>query len=89
MWKGGHPPASRATREPKKSEEDFIKMLKSISKLFISGTLLCAMIILNAQGQHARSLRTSSGPSAGTHAILCMPGFVLRCNQFRCVCVQP
>jgi hypothetical protein len=86
--KGGHPPTSRVARE-QKIEEDFIKMLKSLSKLFISSTLLCAMIMLNAQGQHARSLRSSSGPSAGTHAILCMPGFVLKCNQFRCVCVEP
>ena len=73
----------------KKPEEDFIKMLKSLSKLFISSTLLCAMIILNAQGQHARSLRTPSGPSAGTNAILCQPGLVFRCNQFGCFCVKP
>ncbi|HEY7404826.1 MAG TPA: hypothetical protein VIB39_14980 [Candidatus Angelobacter sp.] len=55
-------------------------------KLFISSSLLCAMIILNAQGQHARS---SSGPSVGNNVILCMPGFVLRCNQFGCFCVRP
>jgi hypothetical protein len=64
-------------------------MLKSLSKLFISGTLLCAMLMLNAQGQRARNLRASCGPTAGTNVILCMPGFVLRCNQFGCFCVRP
>jgi hypothetical protein len=61
-------------------------MLKSLSKLFISGALLCAMIGMNAQGQHARS---SSGPSVGRNAILCMPGLVYRCNKFGCFCVRP
>jgi hypothetical protein len=64
-------------------------MLKSVCKLFISSTLLCAMIILNAHGQNATSSRSSSGPSAGTNVILCMPGFVYRCNQFGCFCVRP
>ncbi len=64
-------------------------MLKSLSKLFISSALLCAMIVLNAHGQNARNSRPSSGPSAGRNVILCMPGFVYRCNQFGCFCVRP
>lgn len=63
-------------------------MLRSLGKLFISSTLLCAVIILSAQG-HARTSRASSGPSAGTNVILCQPGLVFRCNQFGCFCVKP
>jgi|GEM_PF-1302268 len=63
-------------------------MLKSLSKLFISSALLCATVFaLNAQG-HATSSRTS-GPSTSKSVILCMPGFVYRCNQFGCFCVRP
>jgi hypothetical protein len=51
-----------------------MKML-SLSKLFIAAALLCTPIIAsNAQAQHARSSRISSG----NFAILCQPGFVLR-----------
>ena len=64
-------------------------MLKSLSKIFISSTLLCAMIILNAQGQHARNSPTPSDPSTGPNVILCQPGLVFRCNQFGCFCVKP
>jgi hypothetical protein len=39
----------------------------------------------NAQAPNTRSLRISSG----TNVILCMPGLVLRCNQFGCFCVKP
>jgi len=61
-----------------------------ISKMFIARTLFCAtIIVLSAQGQHARPSRTSSGPSTSNSVILCMPGFVLRCNQFGCFCVKP
>jgi hypothetical protein len=64
-------------------------MLKSISKLFISITLLCATVMALGQGQQARSPRSSSGPSTGNSVILCMPGLVYRCNQFGCFCVRP
>ena len=61
-----------------------------LSKLFIARTLLCAtIIVLSAQGQNVRPSRTSSGPSAGNSVILCMPGFVLRCNEHGCFCVRP
>jgi hypothetical protein len=63
-------------------------MLKSLNKLF-SGALLCTVIILSAQGQHARTSRTSPGPFVGSNAILCQPGLVYRCNQFGCFCVKP
>jgi hypothetical protein len=62
----------------------------SLSKRFIARTLLCAtIIVLSAQGQNARISRTSSGPAAGNSVITCMPGLVLRCNQFGCFCVKP
>jgi len=61
----------------------------SLRKLFITSTLLCAMTIgLSAQGQHARTSRASSLPSAGS-VITCMPGLVYRCNSFGCFCVKP
>jgi hypothetical protein len=63
-------------------------MPKSLSKLF-SSAVLCTVIILSAQGQHARSSRTSPPPSAGSNVILCQPGLVYRCNQFGCFCVKP
>ena len=62
-----------------------MKML-SLGKLFIVGALLCTPIIAsNAQAQHARSSRISSG----NFAILCQPGFVLRCTSQGCFCVKP
>lgn len=62
--------------------------MKSISKLFFAGAMLCGTIIAsNAQAQHARSSQVSSAASAS--AILCQPGFVFRCNQFGCFCVRP
>jgi hypothetical protein len=63
-------------------------MPKSLSKLF-SSAVLCTVIILSAQGQQARSTRTAPGPSVGSNVITCMPGLVLRCNQFGCFCVKP
>lgn len=60
-------------------------MLRSVIKLVISSTLLCAAIAMSAQGQHAKN----SGPTVGNKAILCMPGLVFRCNQFGCFCVRP
>jgi hypothetical protein len=66
-----------------------MKML-SLGKLFIAGALVCTPIIAsNAQAQHARSSRISSLPSAGSFAILCQPGFVLRCTSRGCFCVKP
>jgi len=63
-------------------------MLKSLSKLFISGALLCATIFaLNVQGQNAKSSRASTGPLTGHSEILCMPGLVFRCNKFGCFCL--
>lgn len=48
--------------------------MPSLSKLFIARILLCATFIaLSAQGQHARSPRAASGPSAGTSLITCRP----------------
>jgi hypothetical protein len=61
----------------------------SLRKFFIGSAILCAMIITSgAQGEHA-SARTSSGASASGPVILCMPGFVLRCNSHGCFCVKP
>ena len=62
-----------------------MKML-SLGKLFVVGALLCTPIIAsNAQTQHARSSRISSG----SFVITCQPGFVLRCNSHGCFCVKP
>jgi hypothetical protein len=62
-----------------------MKML-SLNKLFIAAALLCATLITpNGQAQHARK----SSISPGTNVILCMPGFVLRCNSHGCFCVKP
>lgn len=62
-----------------------MKML-SLSKLFIAAALLCTPIIASsAQAEHARKSSISSPNSV----ILCMPGFVYRCNQFGCFCVRP
>jgi hypothetical protein len=66
-----------------------MKML-SLSKLFIAAALLCTTLIAsNAQAPNAQSSRTSSLPSAGSFAILCQPGFVLRCTSRGCFCVKP
>jgi len=64
-------------------------MIRSTIKLFISSALLCGTIVALAQGQYLSSSRTSSGPSAGTNAILCQPGLVFRCNSHGCFCVKP
>jgi hypothetical protein len=62
-----------------------MKML-NLSKLFIAAALLCTPIMAsNAQAEHVRNSTISSGNSV----ILCMPGFVYRCNQFGCFCVKP
>lgn len=62
-----------------------MKML-SLSKLVIAAALLCTPIIAsNAQAQHARTSRISPSNSA----ILCMPGFVLKCTSSGCFCVKP
>jgi hypothetical protein len=61
----------------------------SLSKLFIAGALLFATIIApNGLAQHASSSPLSIS-SAGNSAILCQPGFVLRCNSHGCFCVKP
>ena len=58
----------------------------SFSKLFVAAALVCTPIIAsNAQAQHAKKSTISSGNSV----ILCMPGFVLRCNSHGCFCVKP
>jgi hypothetical protein len=60
--------------------------MKRLSKLFIAAALLCTPIMAsNAQAPSARSPRISSS----TNVILCMPGFVLRCNSHGCFCVKP
>jgi hypothetical protein len=60
--------------------------MPSLSKLIIVAALLCTPIIAsNAQAPNARSSSISSRNSV----ILCMPGFVFRCNQFGCFCVKP
>src|ERR1700719_741102 len=83
--KVGHTPTSNAARESINAQEDFMKML-SLGKLFVVGALLCTPIIAsNAQAQHARSSRISSG----SFVITCQPGFVLRCNSHGCFCVKP
>ena len=62
-----------------------MKML-SLSNLFIAAALLCTPLIAsNAQAPNARKSSISSGNSA----ILCMPGFVLRCTSSGCFCVKP
>jgi hypothetical protein len=62
-----------------------MKML-SLSKLFFTGALLYTTLVAsNAQAPNARS----SSISPGNSVILCMPGFVYRCNQFGCFCVKP
>jgi hypothetical protein len=66
-----------------------MKML-TLSKLFFTGALLCTTLIAsNAQAPNVQSSRTPSLPSAGSSAILCQPGFVLRCNSKGCFCVKP
>jgi hypothetical protein len=58
--------------------------MPSLSKLFIAAALLCTPLMAsNAQAPSAKNQRISSG----THAILCMPGLVFRCNQFGCFCL--
>lgn len=62
-----------------------MKMLR-LNKLFIAAALLCTPLMAsNAQAPTAGSPRISSG----ANAILCMPGFVFRCNKFGCFCVRP
>lgn len=62
----------------------------SLTKLSIARTLLFAtIIVLSAQGQHAKSSSTSSDFSAGSSAILCGPGLVYRCTKLGCFCVKP
>jgi hypothetical protein len=62
-----------------------MKMI-NLEKLFIVAALLCTPLMAsNAQAPNAKSPRISSS----TNVILCMPGFVLRCNQFGCFCVKP
>jgi hypothetical protein len=65
-----------------------MKML-SLGKFILANLLLCATIVgLHAQGQQARSSSTSI-PSTSSSAILCQPGFVLRCSSLGCFCVRP
>lgn len=64
-----------------------MKML-SLSKLFIAGALLFAIIAPNGLAQHASSSPLSIS-SAGNSAITCQPGFVFRCNSHGCFCVKP
>ena len=61
-----------------------MKML-NLEKLFIVAALLCTPIMAsNAQAPNA-----SPRISSSTNAILCMPGFVVRCNSHGCFCVKP
>jgi hypothetical protein len=81
-WASRQHPAQPANP---KNPEDYMKML-SLSKLFFTGALLCTTLVAsNAQAPNARS----SSISPGNSVILCMPGFVYRCNQFGCFCVKP
>lgn len=59
----------------------------SLRKVFLAGTLLCT-IMLAAPAQPATTSSMSSIRPANS-AITCMPGLVLRCNQFGCFCVRP
>ena len=62
-----------------------MKMI-NLEKLFIAAALLCTPLMAsNAQAPNAKSPRILSGNSV----ILCMPGFVLRCNSHGCFCVKP
>ena len=62
-----------------------MKMI-NLEKLLIVAALLCTPLMAsNAQAPNAKSPRISSS----TNVILCMPGFVLRCNQPGCFCVKP
>ena len=62
-----------------------MKMI-NLEKLLIVAALLCTPIMAsNAQAPNAGSPRISSS----TNVILCMPGFVLRCNSHGCFCVRP
>jgi hypothetical protein len=62
-----------------------MKML-NLEKLLIAAALLCTPIMpSNAQAPNATSPRISST----TNVILCIPGFVLRCNNHGCFCVKP
>jgi len=62
-----------------------MKML-NLEKLFIVAALLCTPLMAsNAQAPNVTSPRISTSSSV----ITCMPGFVLRCNQFGCFCVKP
>jgi hypothetical protein len=62
-----------------------MKML-NLNKLLIVAALLCTPLMAsNAQAPSAMNPRISSS----TNVILCMPGFVLRCNSNGCFCVKP
>jgi len=61
-----------------------MKMI-NLEKLLIVAALLCTPLMASNTQANARSPRISSS----TNVILCMPGFVLRCNQFGCFCVKP
>jgi len=62
-----------------------MKMI-NLEKLFIVAALLCTPLMAsNAQAPNT----TKSSISSGTNVILCMPGFVLRCNSHGCFCVKP
>jgi hypothetical protein len=61
-----------------------MKMI-NLEKILIVAALLCTPLMAS----NAQAPATNPRISTGTNVILCMPGLVLRCNQFGCFCVKP